>query len=68
MTVISDLVHAAWFVEIVSHDGRHGTKAFATKQEAETWIALIPVMQAKHGGEWLQVHRAILRPSHLTLN
>jgi len=61
-----NIITAAWFVEVISHDKTHETKAFSTRDEALTFMRLIPILQ--NGGEWLHIARAILRPSHLTLN
>ena len=55
-----------YFVDIITHGGDTYSTPFATYLEAQVFLMLVPVMQ--RAGEWLDIHRAIIRKSGLSLN
>lgn len=55
-------------VEVEYHNGRREDKAFATRLEAEAWVALIPWLQTAGNEEAETVFTAILRQAAVSLN
>ena len=55
-----------WFVDITHHSGAITSEHFPDYITAQTFLILIPVMQAR--GDWLHIARAIIRKSGISLN
>jgi len=55
-----------WFVDVTSHSGAIVSEHFPDYITAQTFLALIPVMQ--QSGRWLHIARAIIRRSGISLN
>lgn len=55
-------------VEITRHDGTQATKFFATRLEAEAWVALIPLLQVTGDVEAVAIAKAQIRESCVGVN
>lgn len=69
MTTADNLYHQQPVaVEVARRDGTQATIFFATRLEAEAWVALIPLLQVAGEVEAATIASALIRVSYVGVN